>query len=360
MTKLCKLEALRGFAAIYVVLHHAVPHEFGILGLNLGWLVRFGQEAVILFFLISGFVINFSFVRSSDKRFTVFLTKRVARVYIPLLLVFALQYLLTSVSAGHAVDPKFGVLLLNLLMLQDFGGVKPGVVVEPYLGNTPLWSLSYEWWFYMAYFVLMTQVGTERRRRSLVLLAGVAATALYMVWPHFLLPLPMYLCIWWVGVEASNLYLSGKPLTVGGVRSVAVGLCVISLLLLVNAAFHVGVGHALVLGAYPVLEVRHFLFALAALFAALLWSRVNWFGFDATLGHFALLAPISYALYIVHYNLVNEVGPLRFLLEPPWRWLASIILAIGVSYVIEVVAYPRIRRTVEMWTSGLASVSVKA
>ena len=59
--KLDKLEALRGAAALYVVFHHTIPYDSRLFNLPVGHLMRFGQEAVILFFLLSGFVINYSF-----------------------------------------------------------------------------------------------------------------------------------------------------------------------------------------------------------------------------------------------------------------------------------------------------------
>jgi len=54
-SRLGRLEALRGAAAAYVVLGHIGNGWYGspLMGLP----VRFGLEAVILFFLISGFVI---------------------------------------------------------------------------------------------------------------------------------------------------------------------------------------------------------------------------------------------------------------------------------------------------------------
>jgi peptidoglycan/LPS O-acetylase OafA/YrhL len=49
------LDAARACAALYVVAHH-VAKGYGFPGLT-GHLLRFGQEAVIVFFLLSGFVI---------------------------------------------------------------------------------------------------------------------------------------------------------------------------------------------------------------------------------------------------------------------------------------------------------------
>ena len=66
--RLGKLEAIRGLAAVYVAVGHAI-------GAHTWWL-KFGQEAVMVFFLLSGFVIEHTFARSPSASFTSFLLKR--------------------------------------------------------------------------------------------------------------------------------------------------------------------------------------------------------------------------------------------------------------------------------------------
>ena len=67
--KIEKLEAIRGFAAFYVVLFHLLPQKILLFGINIGFLFRFGSEAVIMFFILSGFVIKYTWENSSDKSF---------------------------------------------------------------------------------------------------------------------------------------------------------------------------------------------------------------------------------------------------------------------------------------------------
>ena len=62
--KLAKLEMMRGFAAVYVMAGH-LAHHFSLgLGTRADEIIAapfgYGQEAVMLFFLISGFVIFYS------------------------------------------------------------------------------------------------------------------------------------------------------------------------------------------------------------------------------------------------------------------------------------------------------------
>src|SRR3954451_9552741 len=122
-----KLEALRGFAAIYVVIYHLLmPVKLQVAGFDLLFFFRFGQEAVILFFLLSGFVIKYSFERSKDKSFKNYFLKRFTRIYIPLFFVLILSYALQSIAAGKFIGGRTGTLVANIFMLQDVK-VKPNV-----------------------------------------------------------------------------------------------------------------------------------------------------------------------------------------------------------------------------------------
>ncbi|PTS93173.1 acyltransferase, partial [Pedobacter sp. HMWF019] len=92
--KLQKLESLRGFAAVYVILHHLFNAKCIVFNHDISFLFKFGQEAVMLFFILSGFVIHYSFQRSADRSFRTFLKKRFLRIYIPLIIVFIISYIL--------------------------------------------------------------------------------------------------------------------------------------------------------------------------------------------------------------------------------------------------------------------------
>jgi len=117
--KLEKLEAIRGFAALYVVLFHALPQKIYLFGINVGVLFRFGSEAVIVFFVLSGFVIKYSWQRSSNKSFRYYFSHRFIRLYIPLFFIFILGYLLKCYADGSLADPDLKTLFGNIFMLQD-------------------------------------------------------------------------------------------------------------------------------------------------------------------------------------------------------------------------------------------------
>lgn len=338
--KLEKLDALRGFAALYVVVHHAMPRGTMLGHLDVSGLFRLGQEAVILFFLLSGFVVNFSHVRGRDKSFQTYIIKRGLRIYVPLIAVFLLGWGVQSLRSGATQPVNLTDLLLNLLMLQDAGSLKPGVIVEPFMGNSPLWSLSYEWWFYMLYFPLQ-RIQCVQKRNRLVQAAALAAAIVYAISPSFVSRLLMYLSIWWCGVVLSDVYLSGRRFTFSDIRNSFLTLMLICAVQawMVFRAWKDGSYSSI--GVHPALELRHHAAAVAALVIALAWHSRAWIGFDFFFHPFSRVAPISYVLYISHYYfLVPPLtgGGIGLVLGAALLWIFS--------YFVELVFYPKVQRWV--------------
>jgi peptidoglycan/LPS O-acetylase OafA/YrhL len=139
--KLWRIESLRGLLVLYVTIGHLTHSPFLLL--------RLGQEAVVTFFLISGFVIEASFIRAPFKSFLTYITARAARIYPPLILLFFIVYLIHSHTSGPI--PTLSQVVGNMLMLQDSVSLKPDVITAP-LFSGPIWSLHYEWWFYISYY----------------------------------------------------------------------------------------------------------------------------------------------------------------------------------------------------------------
>ena len=341
--KLLRLEAIRGLAAVYVVLHHTVPHQFVVGGVNVGTALRFGQEAVIIFFLLSGFVIHRSYRTGADKSFSRYFRSRFLRIYIPLFIVYLISYLVVSFDASQWVSIDAGTLLGNIFMLQDWAFAKPNVIVDSYMDNGPLWSLSYEWWFYMAYFPIVN-AGLNKKHRDLLVFSLCALSAVaYITIPLFFIRVAMYFAIWWAGVRLADAYLDGQLNDFRQhIASIAV-LLFISLVLFANLFMPVTEGFPLTFGRHPVLELRHFAFALITLIGALALQRFGWRLFDRVTRPFLVFAPISYALYIVHVPLAYNAHYLNFIKNEWVRWTGYIVICLFVAYTIERVIYPPTR-----------------
>ncbi len=344
--RLYKLEALRGFAAIYVVAHHSLPAHFHRFGIDWGYLIRFGQEAVILFFLLSGFVIHYSYQNASDRSFRTYFLKRFTRIYIPLLFVFPMTYAFVSYHVGKPVDPDWTTLVGNLLMVQNLANWGQEVIVKPYMLNKPLWSLTYEWWFYMLYFPLASRIADSDRRTRVVLLTSIAAAFCYLLLPNIVPRTLMYLGLWWCGVALAELFLRGERIDLRAIRLPLITLVIIDSILAFNLWWNFDLLPEASLSTSPLIELRHFGFATVALIAAVCWHRFDWIGFDRLFKPFAVLAPISYGMYVSHYRIVHQRAYLEFIGNPVFEWAASIALLIAVATLIERVAYPRIRNWV--------------
>lgn len=160
------LDALRGFLALYVCGHH-----FTVLSKSL-WdylqipyvpsLFSCGHEAVIGFFLLSGFVIMKAHGkdRFHGRAICRFLFLRFRRLYGIYLIALFLSWLFMP-AEGVSMASLGKELPLNLLFLQDWRSADPDLGV--FYSNGPLWSLPYEVAYYLTFPFLMAirqKVGT--------------------------------------------------------------------------------------------------------------------------------------------------------------------------------------------------------
>ena len=340
--KLEKLEAVRGFASVYVVFHHLFAKGLIIAGRDFSILFRFGQEAVILFFLLSGFVIYYAFGLSADKSFRIFFWKRFLRIYIPLTCVFAANYALITLQAHKWITVDLHTLGGNLLMLQDSSNLKPNVIVNPFLRNTPLWSLSYEWWFYMIFFVLITKI--SKNPSLIVYVGGVIAAATYVLYPNFINRELMYLIIWWAGADMALLYLNKQNLNLLTMKVPLIALVMVSIILIINVRVH---NHDVSIGYSPLLELRHFVFAIMTILLAVLWKKLSWAGFRLTFGLFEKIAPISFGIYISHWFLIANATYLNGIVNNVYlRFGLYVLICLLFAYIIERVIYVKLSKLI--------------
>lgn len=169
------LDLIRALAAVYVVVHHVVIHS--ALSGQATYPFRFGQEAVMVFFLLSGFLIFASEQNRVRRGLRGYYLRRLRRIYPPLLIAMALTAVVVWMNGTLAQRFEVPELVLNLLSLQDMSALKPGVIVDPFLGNGPLWSLSYEVFFYLLFPLVV--VAWRASRRLALTIVGVVSLAGY-------------------------------------------------------------------------------------------------------------------------------------------------------------------------------------
>jgi peptidoglycan/LPS O-acetylase OafA/YrhL len=341
--RLAKLEALRGFACAYVVLFHAKG-----IGKGLSVVFGYGYAAVILFFLLSGFVICLSTGRGGALDFKDYFRRRFRRIY-PIFVVSLGVTYLTSCAVHRSMVPiKFNELLGNLLFLQDSPDHKAGVWVEVFQGNTPLWSLSYEWWCYMLFFAVI-RLGPRSERMQQGLAMGIAACGVlsYLAIPNQLSLFASYFFIWWCGVQLAREFVSYGTVslrrqmgTIGAQSALA---CVWV------AGFYVTRALGKVT---PLVQVQHNLAAVAILVAGLSWSHLQFWGFRQTMGLFMRVAPISYALYLLHMP-AFRFGEIDFVARhASIKYVIVPVALVGMAYALEVHLQPVLAGGVDRLFAG--------
>jgi peptidoglycan/LPS O-acetylase OafA/YrhL len=193
--RLGELDSLRGYAAFVVVLDHFVfvfgPRTlpsgqrqistlFKILELSPLHLIIAGHEAVMLFFLLSGFVLSLPYWRHSNPPYGRFLVKRVFRLYVPylvaLLLACSANYFINGFTPAASdwfnhvwrLPPDRHSILQHIGMIGNYR-------FSQY--NTAFWSLVYEARISLVFPLIVFLVSKITWRASLwtALLSSVAA-----------------------------------------------------------------------------------------------------------------------------------------------------------------------------------------
>lgn len=340
-----KLDAIRGVACLYVLIHNFV---YGLYSSNLipfpvKLLFAAGQEAVIVFFILSGFVVQLSALKHPQQPFRTFFLKRFRRIYFPLVIAMLVSLGVCYFNGSLASIFSWRDVAGNLILLQDFGSVKPGTWFYPFLGNLPLWSLSYEWWFYLLFYPINLLFGVQFKRIYYVLGFSAFSYFIYWLYPNQISLISAYFIIWWTGVEAATLYVKSRQLNFQAMRPIFVSLGV---MLLVTGLPILGV-EELRPGYYPILMFRHFLAALVAFAIGTYWYQKKLAHFEVILGWFSPLAPISYSLYVLSYPILIQWG-LQSAFPDSWLvYFLNFGLLFALAYLVEIKLQPWVNRWIK-------------
>lgn len=201
------LDLTRLLATLMVVLAHV--EYFGAIPKGAWGLVpTVGREAVIVFFVLSGFVIASTVAqqRPSAREYAVARLSRLYSVALPVLLLGLACALAVRAFTdvlpphGYVLDKLYVYLPFHLLFLGQHWNLAE---VPPYI--EPYWSLNYEAWYYLLFGLACYLDG----RRRILLVALALALMGYKLW----LLLPVWLAgVWlcrrsrgpWLGVRAAR------------------------------------------------------------------------------------------------------------------------------------------------------------
>lgn len=221
----------RWFAAFLVVISHLrnlILVDFKdvesntVLTKALYFITGLGHEAVVIFFVISGFLVGGVTMRrwgKSGPDLYLYSSQRISRIYtvlIPALLVGLFldvvglnwfnasglysdpaQYHTASLKSAISATIDLPTFLGNLFMMQ-------GILTGNLGSNGPLWSLAYEWWYYCVFALFgagLTSIGKKR--------VGYMVLAFLLI---VILPAKLVLwgAIWVLGIVAYFWVVSSK------------------------------------------------------------------------------------------------------------------------------------------------------
>ena len=148
-------------------------------------LTRFGEEPVLVFFVLSGFLVGGRAIRgmlSNDIDARSYFIDRFVRILLPLI---ASSILVIIIDIITNVPIPFKNIIGSIFSLQ-------GIIMKP-IHNAPLWSLSYEVWFYILIGCIMV---ISRNNKKYVPLSFLILTICIYVFAQLN---TMYLLILFIG-----------------------------------------------------------------------------------------------------------------------------------------------------------------
>jgi peptidoglycan/LPS O-acetylase OafA/YrhL len=173
------MDALRGLAALSVVLYHLATWAPGGKLFAVNPFVR-GHEAVILFFVLSGFVLALPFHAGRAMPYVPFAIRRVCRIYLPFLAAAVLALLLSWTIVKGPVPG--GTAWLAMVWTQPLSWQELGLYAtliapfDTYPLNPVTWSLVHE--MRMSLVFPLVAIATRFVPWPALLVAGPALSAL--------------------------------------------------------------------------------------------------------------------------------------------------------------------------------------
>lgn len=207
------ISALRGLAALQVAAAHLRAEMYpglrtledpSLAYMGLAFITGFAHQAVVVFFLISGWLVGGSLMNRFGKpqalaHYAIDRITRLWTVLLPtLLLSLGIGLVIGSAAPGPidvnpANDFSAAAFAGNLLGLQT-------VTVPEFGGNYPLWSLAHETWYYIQFPLLLLVIaggGVLRRAAAAAALILLLATLRDMI--------SLYFAVWLLGAAFSRI-----------------------------------------------------------------------------------------------------------------------------------------------------------
>jgi peptidoglycan/LPS O-acetylase OafA/YrhL len=330
-------EVLAGHTRAFLLVPWSSVDHPSVVATIIYFVTGFGHQAVMVFFVLSGYLISKSVVneiRGGVWSWESYLVRRASRLYVvlaPALLMGLLWdgvgshlFAWTGVYNGLAEDTAILTASAQNLTAKSFIGnlfFLQKILVPPFGSNSPLWSLAYEGWYYLAFPLLALSLMSYKSARK-----ALGFVALVAVLSFAGKTIATYFMIWLLGTAVAI----APPRRVG-----AAGLL---------GALFIMMG-VLVLVRFGLLTTESSDGYTAVAFAMILWATVNRSGRDQLSVNrlwerrlWARLSGFSYTLYLVHFPILVFIHAMLFA-SGIGRWQPNVsglsrVTVIGVGVVV--------------------------
>lgn len=308
------LDLIRGISAILVVMEHLSSRLFvgygnvenpNIVVQGLYLINILGGPSVIIFFVLSGLFISRSVLKAvynNKWSWESYLINRLSRLFVVLIPALILTFILDSIAVeffyyqGYETSfENFIEFIGNLFFLQN-------IFVGVYGSNAPLWSLNYEFWYYMLFpllFLLFSKQSKTSKIVYLILTLLIISTIGTRMNSYFV--------IWLIG--AAVLFLP-KAFINRRKLFFSISLCLLILAIIIRPLVMTGRLFTsdwtedlflvdLFVGVSFGLFIYTLFYVIPDKFKVI---DIKWFGKFSR-----LIASFSFTLYLIHYPIINMV-----------------------------------------------------
>jgi peptidoglycan/LPS O-acetylase OafA/YrhL len=154
------LDSLRIIASVIVLAHHATQQWLTTYPNTVKQLEIIAHAAVVVFFVLSGYLIAYTTADNNrgPRQYAVARLSRLYSVLIPALVFTAFVEVVTNIINPHLAAyysrgsslPRYA---LSLFFCNEIGWLSAAPPI-----NGPLWSLSYEFWYYVIFGLLFYRI----------------------------------------------------------------------------------------------------------------------------------------------------------------------------------------------------------
>jgi len=299
-----------------------------------------GSYAVLIFFILSGFLIAHSIQENCDSKenynLNTYLRDRFFRIYPPFLATLILVFVL-DISSFEYTGQLYSLkqywinFFINVFQLQEY---PPATFLnEHYMmelfrfrimgTDIPLWTIAIEWWLYVFYGFFVFKIARSKQLQPFhwILLAGLALSPLYYMFVSARMEKGLTL-YWFLG----TLIALGRLKSTTSLNRKTFLLSLITMLAGTCCFSWMGYHGAILL-------------FFIGLYFLMQHDKIRVEVIDRTLPLAKTLAGYSYSLYLIHYSLIVFIIamiPLQYTVTEFWLIFIFVNLsAFGFAYLFE-------------------------